>query len=83
MMIGQPGAMQPGWTPIGTAASFTAPLTRQGYRGWKSELFTGIKVSETVTGGGLPTAALHDITLNDLPFQEGATSTARVVDLSY
>ncbi len=72
--------LTPQWVSLGFDASFDVPMTKQGYRGWKSEMLTGLRVND---GSGL-----RDITLADLPNQRGVTQgqalpSALVFDLSY
>jgi hypothetical protein len=79
---------RPDWHEIETEP-FPVPLTKQGYRGFKSELLAGLRSADHLIPVGVNDwrpdfSRLHQITLADLPNQEiaGAFST-RVVPLSF
>jgi hypothetical protein len=82
------GQLNPGGAPDWHALdseTFTGPMAKQGFRGWKSQLMAGVRASEALVAVGPKDwrpADLHGVTLADLPGRS-VNAQSRVVDLSF
>ncbi len=77
----------PDWQLLGTG-SFAEPISKQGYRGWKSELVVGPRVADQLNSVGINDfrpefTRLHQITIADLPNREAAGPGSQVVGLAF
>jgi hypothetical protein len=65
--------------------SFAAPMTKQGFRGYKSELFAGPRMADQLIGAASDSRPdpirLREITLSDLP-NRNSDGSSKIVDLS-
>ena len=78
----------PDWALL-SYGTFDEPMTKQGYRGWKSELFAGTRMADQLDPVGTndwrpDPAHLHAVALPDLPNREGVVpGTSYVEDRSF
>jgi hypothetical protein len=77
----------PEWHTLGTA-TFPSPMTKQGYRGWKSELLVGLRTADQLNAVGMNDwrpefSRLHQVSLADLPNRDLANKNSRIVDLPF
>jgi hypothetical protein len=75
----------PDWGMMGSF-DFAQPLTKQGFRGWKSQLFAGTRSAEAFTVVGVNDwrpLGLHDVSTADVPLRSDTDPSSKVIDLSY